>query len=141
MWLQVNVNGLEAFTQYPRPFTAETLDPIAMMGGLDHAQLRSRDAHHEAGHAVVGMAFGLPGTAAFLPRPRRQPRRVGAASPGTYQWVRSLQSSATSWRFTLLVFERHIVGSLTRACSLQPLLSSTTCSRAPWSDSAATWHR
>jgi hypothetical protein len=52
----------------------------------------------------------------------RQPRRVGAASPGTYQWVRSLQSSATSWRFTLLVFELHIVGSLTRACSLQPLL-------------------
>ena len=40
--------------------------PLAMMGGLDESQLRSRNVHYEAGHAVIGAAVGLRVTAAIL---------------------------------------------------------------------------
>ncbi|MCX5215711.1 hypothetical protein OG689_41890 [Kitasatospora sp. NBC_00240] len=66
MWQQVQLNGLEAFTQYPSPFRGGMLDTATMTGGLDPEHLRLRNAHHEAGHAVIGMILGLPVTAAVL---------------------------------------------------------------------------
>ncbi|WP_330351803.1 hypothetical protein [Streptomyces sp. NBC_00582] len=66
MWTQVQINGLDVFTQYPSPFSAGPLQPDVLTGGLDATQVRTRNAHHEAGHAVIGMAEGLPVTLAVL---------------------------------------------------------------------------
>ncbi|MFE0775604.1 hypothetical protein [Streptomyces sp. NPDC058861] len=80
MWFEGSVNGFEIHTQYPNPFTDEILDPDTATGGLSPELLHTRDAHHEAGHAVVGMVLGLPVTSATLhTRSDLEP-----ALPGTY---------------------------------------------------------
>ena len=59
-WHRLSINGLETFTPYPSPFPAGQLDTTATTVGLTAEQIRSRDAHHEASHAVIGTAVGLP---------------------------------------------------------------------------------
>ncbi|MEY9842521.1 hypothetical protein [Streptacidiphilus sp. EB103A] len=66
MWMQVGVNSRVVYTRYPSQVPAGTYGPDLMTGGLTWQQVRSREAHHEAGHAAVGMALGLPVTAVHL---------------------------------------------------------------------------
>ncbi|GAA3086399.1 hypothetical protein GCM10020000_86320 [Streptomyces olivoverticillatus] len=80
MWFEGNVNGFEVHTQYPSPFTGESLDPDMAVSGLTPEQLHARNAHHEAGHAVVGIVLGLPVTSAIL-HSRLDPTPT---PPGTY---------------------------------------------------------
>ncbi|MFE8940977.1 hypothetical protein ACFYNX_26270 [Streptomyces sp. NPDC007872] len=80
MWFEGSVNGFEIHTQYPNPFTDEILDPDTATGGLSPELLHTRDAHHEAGHAVVGMVLGLPVTSATL----HTRSDLAPALPGTY---------------------------------------------------------
>ncbi|MFF8618281.1 hypothetical protein [Streptomyces sp. NPDC015350] len=80
MWFEGSVNGLEVHTQYSNPFPRESLDPDTAAGGLSPGQLHARDAHHEAGHAVVGMVLGLPVTRATL----HARSDLTPAPPGTY---------------------------------------------------------
>ncbi|MFC5148921.1 hypothetical protein [Streptomyces aureoversilis] len=80
MWFEGSVNGLEVHTQYSNPFPSEILDPDTAAGGLSPGQLHARDAHHEAGHAVVGIVLGLPVTRATL----HVRSDLAPAPPGTY---------------------------------------------------------
>jgi len=74
MWMQVTVNGRAVHTRYLSPVTAGTYSAATTTSGLTRPQLRSREAHHEAGHAVIAMALGLPVTAVHLyPNPAPVP--------------------------------------------------------------------
>ncbi|MER6199864.1 hypothetical protein ABT234_21145 [Streptomyces sp. NPDC001586] len=66
MWMQVGVDGRAVYTRYPSQVPSGTYGPDLMTGGLTWQQVRSREAHHEAGHAAVGMALGLPVTTVHL---------------------------------------------------------------------------
>ncbi|WP_329020756.1 hypothetical protein [Streptomyces sp. NBC_01601] len=91
MWTQVQINSLDVFTQYPSPFPAGPLQPAVLTSGLDATQVRTRNAHHEAGHAVIGMAEGLPVSLAVLGAGSRKPlpRRVRTSNPGASRSARS----------------------------------------------------
>ncbi|WP_045944492.1 hypothetical protein [Streptomyces sp. NRRL S-495] len=60
MWMQVGVNGRVVRTRYWSQLPAGVHGADLMTGGLTWEQARFREAHHEAGHAAVGMALGLP---------------------------------------------------------------------------------
>lgn len=80
MWMQVSVSGRAVFTRYPSPLAAGAYGHTAVTGGLTQQQVRSREAHHEAGHAAIGMAMGLPVTGVHL---FDRPASVPGAPTGT----------------------------------------------------------